>query len=83
MTSEPFHETGITIGTGVLATHVGVDDIVIDLRLGEDGLGEFFFNEHGSSMLSIKEKDKGGLVFVNRGFLDLYIKVRFGYRTTD
>jgi len=58
MTSEPFHETGITIGTGVLATHVGVDDIVIDLGLGEDGLGEFFFNEHGSSMLSIKGKNK-------------------------
>jgi hypothetical protein len=37
MAAEPFYETGITIMTTMLASYIRIDDIVINLRCGENG----------------------------------------------
>ncbi|OPY67383.1 MAG: hypothetical protein A4E62_02296 [Syntrophorhabdus sp. PtaU1.Bin002] len=42
------HELCVAIGTTMLAPHVGIQGIVVDLGFGEDGLCLNLFDDHGS-----------------------------------
>ena len=49
MSGEPLHKMGVAIRTTMLAAHIRVNNVWVDLRFGEDGFGLDLFDEHGIS----------------------------------
>jgi hypothetical protein len=53
MPRESFHEAGITVVAGMLAAHIRIDHVTVDLGSGKDGPGVYFSDIHTLILMSL------------------------------